>query len=248
MEVGIFSAFIGGLLTFLAPCTLPLVPAYLGFIGGVSGKVRRETAVARPHERLFLLINALFFVLGFSVVFVGYGLVSGAFGSMLIIHRELFARVGGVLIVLFGLSLLDVFPMGKFFQNMSRPLPRWVRAGTAGGAFLLGFLFALGWSPCLGPILGSILVLAATGGHAFQGAFLLGVYSLGLGVPFIILAAIYGSAFSYIPRLSRFVPIAAWIGAWVLIVLGLLLVFGQLGSIGTFLSQFISYDHFIDHL
>lgn len=247
IDIGIVSAFIGGLLTFFAPCTLPLVPAYLGFIGGVNARAR--TLPDDPiRERLALFLYALFFVAGFTVIFVSYGLLSGAIGAALLVHKDLFARLGGVVIALFGFSLLDVFPVGKLLKGFARPLPSWIRTGTPGGAFLLGFLFALGWSPCLGPILGSILVLAATASHAAEGALLLAVYSVGLGIPFLILAALYGEAFAHIRRIAKFVPYAANAGAWMLVVLGIAIAWGGLASIGALLGGVIPYENFINYM
>lgn len=232
IDVNFFSALLGGLLTFLAPCTLPLIPAYLAFIGGANNKN------SPTHPSLFS--QAVFFVLGFTVVFMVYGLASGMLGNFLILYRKELAQVGGIIIILFGLSMLHFIKLPPFFSFSGKPLPKVIHPGTRPGAFALGFLFALGWSPCIGPILGTILLLAATSGTALHGAFLLGVYSLGLGIPFLIVAYMYGAAFTYIKTLERYVPILSQIGAWMLIGIGLLLLIGQFGVLGSWANGFSS--------
>lgn len=230
-DISFISALIGGLLTFLAPCTLPLIPAYIAFIGGSSADGGGTTF---SRKRLFM--NALFFVLGFSVVFILFGLASGSIGKFLVMHRLLISQVGGVLICLFGLSLLGLFPRMKGFSY--RP-PAFVSAGSPFGGFSLGFLFALGWSPCLGPILGTILVLAGTSGTAFSGATLLATYSLGLAIPFLLVALLYGSAFTYVTKLQAYLPLITRVGAILIIGIGILLIIGQFGILNSWAQVII---------
>ena len=231
LEVSFLSALFGGILTFLAPCTLPLIPGYIAFIGGgtsLSGELRR---------RMFL--NAVLFVVGFSLVFILYGVASGALGKFITLYRKEIAQAGGVIIVILGLFTLDIFSLPNLRFGGSWRLPKSIGAGSRSGAFLLGFLFALGWSPCLGPILGTILVLAGTTGTALSGGLLLGVYSLGLALPFLFIAYFYGTALSYLPRLARYLPMVQKLGGVVIILIGLLLVVGQFGILNTWASALL---------
>jgi cytochrome c-type biogenesis protein len=221
------SAFIGGLLTFLAPCTLPLIPAYLAFIGGV-----------RPGDestsyRKTIFLNALGFVIGFSLVFMIFGMVSGAVGATLILYRKVIAQVGGVIVVLLGLSMLGVFHF-PFMGNLPTKLPIFSKEAGFARAFALGFLFAIGWSPCLGPVLGTILVLATSHADVLYGGWLLLIYATGLALPFLVLAALYGHAVLYVGKLQTLLPIIGRIGALLIIGIGLLLVFGQFGSLNAY--------------
>lgn len=226
-EVDQLSALIGGLLTFLAPCTLPLVPAYLAFIGGV----RPGTDPALHHRQIFL--NASCFVAGFSAIFIMFGVVSGALGTLLVLHRALIAQIGGVLVIVLGLSMLGVFHL-PFAGNLPTKLPLFAKEGSLLRAFLLGLLFALGWSPCLGPVLGTILVIATSHGDALHGGWLLFIYALGLAIPFLLLAALYGQAVRYVEKLRSALPWITKIGAVVIIGIGVLLVFGQFGAINAY--------------
>jgi len=136
--------------------------------------------------------------------------------------------------------MLHYIKFPTLFSFSGKPLPKMIHPGTRPGAFALGFLFALGWSPCIGPILGTILLLAATSATALHGAFLLGVYSLGLGIPFLIVAYMYGAAFTYVKTLERYVPLLSQVGAWMLIGIGLLLLLGQFGVLGSWANGFSS--------
>ena len=248
LDVTFFSALIGGILTFLAPCTLPLIPAYLSFIGGTAGA---GTAPSSSSFSRRLFISALFFVLGFTAVFMFYGLASGMIGKFLILYRKEIAQLGGVVIILFGLSMLHFIKLPSFFSFSGKALPKFILPGTKSGSLVLGFLFALGWSPCIGPILGTILLLAATSGTAFHGAYLLGIYSFGLALPFLFVAYMYGTAFTYIKTLERYVPLISQIGAWLMILIGLLLVLGEFGLLNTWISGILNesaYNNFVNYM
>jgi cytochrome c-type biogenesis protein len=233
LDTTLFSAFLAGLVTFLAPCTLPLLPGYLAFIGGGS------------HLRKNIMRGAVLFVLGFSVVFIVYGVASGALGKFLILYRNAIVQVGGFIIMLIGISLLDVITLPQFFASgKSFRLPKWAIPGSSTGAFLLGFLFALGWSPCLGPVLGTILLLAGAGGTPLYGGFLLGVYSLGLAVPFLLIALFYGSVFASLPTLTLYLPLIRKVSGLIIVGLGLLLVLGQFAILSTWVSDLVGTRFF----
>lgn len=225
-DVNIFSALFGGILTFLAPCTFPLIPAYIGFLaGGVT---------ADAHLRLRIMRNALLFVIGFTLVFMMFGLLSGALGTFLVLHRLLLSQIGGVMVVILGLLLLLHVPLPTLFG--SSLLPSWITPGRPTSAFLLGLFFGLGWSPCIGPILGSILLLASTSGSVSLGASLLFVYSIGLTIPFLLVALLYGTTFTYVTALGKFLPHIERVAGVFLIALGTLLVLGKFGLFSVWFS------------
>lgn len=170
-------ALVGGVLSFVSPCVLPLVPLYLGYMGG--------SAIGEPEQRRATLSNALFFVLGFSLVFVAIGATLGTvFQALLPAFRE----AGGVVLVVFGLSMMGLFRLPFLQRQLSALSFESYRPGR-GGSLLVGMVFAAGWTPCIGPLLASILLLAGNAGSVAQGAALLLLYSLGLGIPFVAMAA-----------------------------------------------------------
>lgn len=235
-EVTFLSALFAGLITFFAPCTLPLLPGYVAFIGG-----SKEESNLRRHT----MENALLFVLGFSAVFIAFGIASGVVGKFFLLYRTEITKVGGIMVILLGLSLLDLVRFPYFFSHgVSWRLPQGISAGSPAGAFLLGFLFALGWTPCLGPVLGTILLLASTGGTILYGGLLLGVYSLGLAVPFLLVAFLYGSTVASIPKFGRYLPHIRRIGGMLIVGIGLLLVFGQFGILNTWVTELLGQRFF----
>ncbi len=234
IEVSYISALIGGILTFLAPCTLPLIPAYIAFIGGGN-----QAPGVTPFSRNRLLANALLFVSGFSVIFILFGMASGVLGTYLILYRSLMAQVGGVIIILFGLSMLGVFSLPQVppLFRMDRMRAWLPPAGSKRGAFMLGLMFSLGWSPCLGPVLGAIFGLAVVSGTVLSGATLLATYALGLAIPFLLVAFVYGSALTYVTKLQKYLSLISKIGGVFIVVIGLLLLMGQFGMLNTWAIQ-----------
>lgn len=185
LEVSTLAAFSAGLLSFLSPCILPLIPAYLSFISGVSVKEMRGQAEAVPPVARVLL-NAVVFVLGFSAVFVGLGASATLVGKSLLADLGVLKKVGGGLVILFGLHALGVLRI-RFLEQEKRYHQTSKTLGLL-GSFLVGVAFALGWTPCIGPILATILFLASTKETVGQGIWLLSVYSAGLGIPFLLAA------------------------------------------------------------
>lgn len=246
----VIPAFIAGLLTFLAPCTLPIVPAYLGFISGVDQDALKDPKMARATRRK-IFFNGLAFIAGFSIIFITFGVLVGFAGSALATYRLWFARIGGVLVILFGLFMLGLFKL-SFFQSDKRiTIPKWLTLGKPSSSLFIGGTFALGWTPCVGPILGSILLLAGTSGTALQGGLLLTVFSLGLALPFLIIAAAFSRATAYIERFSKYLKWISVIGGVFLILLGLLLAtdnFGLTIQYGYELFDFINYDRLLEYL
>lgn len=232
LDVSFFSALLGGVLTFLAPCTLPLIPAYIGFLGGVSSHGNKPHNSAAMRRRIHG--NALLFVLGFSLVFIVFGLISGTLGKFLILHRAIISSLGGIFVIGFGLIMLGYIPFPNLFARVG--LPHWLHPGRPFSAFLLGLLFALGWSPCLGPILGTILLLAGATGTVLYGGYLLALYSLGLAIPFLLVAVLYGTAFTYITPLARYLPIIEKCAGAFLVFIGILLLMGNFGLLNVWFA------------
>lgn len=247
----IIPAFIAGILTFLAPCTLPVVPGYLGFISGVSlGELKNGGG----RTRLKVFLNGLLYVIGFSAVFILIGSLFGLGGSALAQHRIWVARVGGVFVILFGLLMLglDRFPFFRFLSR-ERELPavKFLKPGSPWSSLLFGSAFAVGWSPCAGPILGAVLTLAASSATVGQGAFLLAVFSAGLAVPFLAVAASVGWASEHLGKLSRHLGWVSAVGGAFLIFLGILLLTDQFNwwlAYAYRLFRFIDYDRLLDYL
>lgn len=239
------AAFLAGILMFLAPCTLPIVPGYLAFISAVP-----EGAVA-GKERRRLLINALAFVIGFSIIFILLGLFAGWIGSTLGEWRYTLARGAGALLILFGVTMIGKFVLPFVSRDFRIPLPPWLTLGRPESSLLVGALFALGWSPCIGPILGSILFLASTSATATSGAILLGIFSLGLAIPFLLCALLINYASRGLGRLGGLSQAFQLAGGMILIVLGIMMVLGQMGMLIAWGNQafgFLQYDKLLNYL
>ncbi|MBI4250726.1 sulfite exporter TauE/SafE family protein [Candidatus Uhrbacteria bacterium] len=246
-------AFVAGILTFFAPCTLPLVPAYLGFISGVSPTDFADPAKARiARKRVFL--HCLLFVVGFSAVFIFFGTLIGLGGIALTKYRPVLQQAGGVLVIFFALYLLGVLrlPFLRFLDSEKHfPLTRILKPGKPWNSFLFGAAFASGWTPCIGPILGSILTAAATSTQVWQGAGLLTIYSLGLGVPFLLVAVGIGSTNTYLVKTQRFLPWVSVIGGIFLLVLGILIVTNNMNIWTGFFYRnlnILHYERLLDYL
>ena len=178
-------ALLAGLLSFLSPCVLPIVPPYLAYMGGVSVWELAETKAARRR----VLLAAAFFVMGLSTVFLLLGIAFSALGRALLQYQDWFLWIAGVTIMIFGAHFIGIFRI-PFLDREAR-MDAGDKGGSAFGAYVLGLAFAFGWTPCLGPILGTILSLAASEGDMARGTTLLAVYALGLGIPFLLVAAFF---------------------------------------------------------
>jgi cytochrome c-type biogenesis protein len=225
-NVGIFTAFIFGLLSFVSPCVLPIVPGYLSFISGISFDDMKN-AENRSAARRRVLVTSLMFILGFSVVFIALGASATAVGQVLREQLGIITKIAGGIIIVFGLHMIGVFKIPflnyeKRFHSSSKPL------GLL-GAFLVGLAFAFGWTPCIGPILASILMMAATSGQAGQGLLLLTIYSVGLGLPFLVSGLLFHQFLSFFQHFRRYIRLTEIITGVLLILVGLLLISGKLG-------------------
>lgn len=254
LEIGfalIASAFIAGVLSFLAPCTFPIVPAYLGFISGVRPEDLEDKEKAGLAKRKIVL-NGVAFIVGFAIVFIALGSLIGFVGGALLFNVTIWAsRIGGALIILFGLMMLGVFKLSFLQSDKKIKMPKWLNVGKPSSSMIIGSIFAFGWTPCVGPVLGAILTLSATSGTAGQGAFLLAVFSLGLAIPFIVVAVAFSRATSFIEKNSKYLKAMSVIGGVFLIFLGILVMtdsFGILIDYGYRWFDFLNYERLMDFL
>lgn len=227
--LGLVVAFAAGLLSFLSPCVLPLVPSYIGFLTGMSLPEiggRRRTS----------LVHALLFVLGFSLVFVLLGATATALGRALNYYQLWLQRIGGLLIIGFGLVCLGVIDVGALGRERRIQLEH--KPVGYVGSTLVGMAFAAGWTPCIGPVLGAILGLAATSSDLTRGTLLLAAYSAGLAVPFLIAAVALESFLGWFQRFRGYLPWVMRLSGALLVFVGLLMVTGQFTRLAGWLQQF----------
>ena len=237
-NVNLVTAFLAGILSFISPCVLPIVPGYLSFVSGVSLQELKSNVAVDAEKRKRLLrqvtANSLVFVLGFSLVFIAMGASATYIGNWFAVNRTILARVAGVIIIIFGLHTMGVTPI-RWLNYEKRLQARNKPVGLA-GSFLIGLAFAFGWSPCIGPILAGVLTLAATQETVNQGVALLATYSLGLGVPFVATGLAINrflDLFARVKRHMRWVEVTAGI---LLIVVGVLVATDQLQALSRYFT------------
>ena len=261
----IIPAFIAGILTFLAPCTLPLVPAYLSFISGASAADLRDPKKALK-ARVKVFTNGLFYVLGFSIVFIILGSLFGLGGGVFLQYRFLITKIGGILVIFFGLFLLlpalnmlfggkfdlNRIPLFSFFaRDHQLAITKKLKPGNPVSSFLLGFTFAFGWTPCVGPILAVILTFAASSATVGAGTLLLIVFSAGLAIPFLLVALGIGWALKHLSKASKYLNWVSIIGGLFLILMGIFMVTDNFTLWIAVMYQaldFINYDALLDYL
>jgi len=246
----IIPGFFAGLFTFFAPCTLPLIPVYLGIISGSAmDELKKPETEHLAKKKIF--INGLFFVLGFTVVFIALGVLFGFIGSAFSAHRSTLSRIGGIFVILFGLFMLSVIKIPLLEKTQRLKVPRVFKIGHPANSTIIGASFGLGWTPCIGPILGSILLLASITSTAFEGGILLLIFSLGLSIPFLLIALVVGRAQLYIKKLSGVMRWVSIIGGVFLIFLGILLVTNSFNIWITAFYKvfgFINFESILRHL
>ena len=206
-------ALLAGLVSFLSPCILPLVPGYLGYVGGLADGGRAG--------RGRLLVGVSLFILGFMIVFVVMNALAGTAGLWLVIHRELITRISGVIVIAVGLVFIGQF---AFLQRTVKPA--WLPATGLAGAPLLGIIFGIGWTPCLSPTLAAITLLSLDGGSPTAGVVLGVAYSLGLGIPFVLVALGFGWVAASVAWIKKRIRLVNIVGGALLIIIGVLMVSG----------------------
>jgi cytochrome c-type biogenesis protein len=232
--VTMFVAVGAGLLSFLSPCVLPLFPSYLAFIGGLSFDDLRS-ADHTPRLRAQVVRNALAFIVGFSAVFVALGASFSYFGQLLFRYQEVIRQIGGLLIVLFGVYIAGLLRIPWLARE--RRLRLAGKPGKAVGAAAVGVSFGAAWTPCVGPILGSILLLASTGNTTLDGVKLLTAYSAGLAVPFLLASLGVERSLRFLDRFKRWLPLVDKAAGAVLVIMGVLVFTNYVSVLNTYFIQ-----------
>jgi cytochrome c-type biogenesis protein len=233
-------ALMAGIISFLSPCVLPIVPPYLAYMSGVSLNDMGSEQAARRKA----IVAALFFVMGLSTVFLILGFTASAFGAFFLQNQILFSQISGIVVIIFGIHFLGIYRIG--FLDREARMDAGDKGGSSFGAYVLGLAFAFGWTPCIGPQLGAILSLAASEASVTRGTVLLGIYALGLGIPFLLAAMFMTRAVGVMNRLKRhmkaieramgvlllIVGVAMLTGAFTTFSFWLLETFPALGTLG----------------
>jgi cytochrome c-type biogenesis protein len=244
-NVSILAAFVAGILSFISPCVLPLIPGYLSFISGVTldelqGTTGPGGAVAvatPPATRRRVIVTSLCFILGFSLVFVSLGATASALGQLLMERLRILGKVAGVVIVIFGLHTMGVLRIGWLYSEKRVQVAR-KPAGPI-GAILVGIAFAFGWTPCIGPILAGILAIAAAQETIGQGVQLLAVYSAGLGIPFLVTGLAINRFFTAFARIRRYYRAIEFVSGGLLVAIGLLIFTDRFTVIARLLQPYL---------
>ena len=233
--VGLAVAFAAGLLSFLSPCVLPLIPSYVTFITGMSLDELTEQQERREKVRRSVLLHGFLFVLGFTIVFVTLGASATFLGSLFAYARDWMERIGGILLILFGLYLLGAFRL----SGANREWRVHLSDKPVGylGTVLVGVTFGAGWTPCIGPILGGIMTLAATRASVWEGMGLLLVYSAGLAVPFMLAALLMQHFLGGIKKVGKWLPWVSRISGLLLLAIGILMLTGSFTTLTALLAR-----------
>ncbi len=234
-QISLFAAFSAGLLSFISPCVLPLVPSYLSYITGLSVE---NLAKVEERERFksAILLNALLFIAGFSTIFIAFGASASLIGQVLYEYQDIIRKIGGILIIIFGLYLLGILKLNIFMTERrlvhfeSRPV------GYL-GSFLIGTAFAAGWTPCVGPVLGTILAYASTTESMSGGVMLLSAYSFGLGLPFFLTAFGMDTFLSYFKSLRTYLGGVSFVSGGLLILVGIMIFTDSVTLFTSFLER-----------
>jgi len=232
-DISILLAFSAGLLSFLSPCVLPLIPAYVSYLTGSSIEELKN-----DKTKLLTLYKSFGFVLGFSIIFILMGLSITSLGKLLITHKDLFRKVGGTIIFVFGLHTLGIFKVKLFYRE--KKILHFNKIKGPFSSIIMGMAFATGWTPCIGPILSSILIYATSMNSVGTGVLLLIMYSLGLTVPFILTAIAIESFTTQFKKLSKYLPVISTLSGLLMIIMGLLVFTNKL----SILSQYGNFINF----
>ena len=230
-NVSVIFAFIAGLLSFLSPCVFPLLPAYVANLTGAGFKDNRVDV-----SRKLLIIRSLGFILGFSMIFTVMGATASAVGEILSSYRAIIEKISGLLIIIFGMQTAGILKL-RLLMNESH----WgidTKKRNIFRSVLLGISFGIGWTPCVSLALSSILLLAGSSGTIYKGMLLLFIYSLGLGVPFLIITLLITYSITIFKKINKYLGALSLINGWILIIMGLLIYTGQLQKISAWLAGY----------
>src|SRR5215467_8087269 len=233
MDISIFAAFIAGLISFLSPCVLPLVPGYISIISGSSLDQLKANEKDASLSRA-VLVNSIMFIVGFSITFIFLGATATWVGQFLLSRMRLLGQIAGIILIVFGIHLTGIFKINflykdKRFHNVEKP------RGLL-GALVLGLAFAFGWTPCIGPILAGILTIASTKQTVLEGMFLLAIYSAGLGLPFLLTSVALNKFLAFYGRFKKHFHAVEVVSGALVIAIGVLILTGSLSRLATYFS------------
>ncbi|MFB4163751.1 cytochrome c biogenesis CcdA family protein [Alteribacillus sp. JSM 102045] len=234
-EVSIWLAFGAGIISFLSPCIFPLVPAYLAQLTGTTVSNNQINA-----QRRLILTRSIGFILGFTIIFMLLGASSTFLGQQFARWSNLIEQLGGIVIVIFGLQMAGIISIRSLLSDKKVHYePKKSTSFTS--SVLLGLLFAAGWSPCIGLVLGAILTLASQADTMYTGIFMLFVYSIGMGIPFLLVALLYSKSLNRLKRLNKWVPIIQKTSGYIMIALGIMLFTGYFQMLSSYLARFVPF-------
>jgi cytochrome c-type biogenesis protein len=236
-SVSLLAAFAAGFLSFVSPCVLPLIPGYISFVSGASMDEMRGGGGAAVTSRAQIFFTSLAFVIGFSIVFIALGASATAVGKFMFARLPLLSKIAGVILIIFGLHTMGVFRLA-FLDAEKRVHTQRKPAGPL-GAMLVGVAFAFGWTPCIGPILGGILAIAGSKNSVSEGVTLLAVYSLGLGIPFLITSLAINQFFAATKRIRKYYHAIEVTSGALIVAIGVLILTGQLTIITRYLQPYL---------
>lgn len=232
-NISIFVAFLAGIISFLSPCVLPVIPSYLAFITGISlEELSQQKSLKKVRKKV--IANSLMFILGFSILFITLGASATFLGKFLFRNIRWFEIIGGVFVIILGLHFAGIFRL-KFLDREKKIHLKKKPLGYL-GTCLVGMAFGAGWTPCVGPILGTILTMAATTQDVLKGIILLIFYSAGLGLPFFLSAVLLHKFFEYFKTIRKYFKVISIVGGVLLIIVGILLISGYFSSISSFMG------------
>jgi cytochrome c-type biogenesis protein len=234
-ETSLITAFLAGLLSFISPCVLPLVPSYLMYLSGLSF---RQLAQSTEHTvvKQVIVMNAVLFILGFSAVFIAFGASASVLGQVLLDHQDAIRKAGAILMIIFGLHVSGMVKLTWLMTEKRMHLA--ARPGGPMASFLIGGTFAAGWTPCVGPILGTMLLYAATTDTLVDGVTLLAFYSLGLGVPLLIASLALNRFLSLFQRIKTYLPFVSGMSGVFLIMMGMVMYLDRLSLLTAFFERY----------
>ena len=234
------AAFAAGVLSFISPCVLPLIPGYLSYISGLTLDEMQGTgdsAMSFGEARRRVLAASIFFILGFSFVFICFGAAASVLGQYMLERQRLLAKIAAVIVILFGLHTMGVLRIGWLYSEKRVQVER--KPTTLFGAFFVGLAFAFGWTPCIGPILGGILAIAGTQQTVGQGVQLLAVYSAGLGLPFLLTALAINQFFTVFKRIRKHYHAIEVVSGLLLVLIGVLIFTNRFTLIAKWLTPYL---------
>src|SRR3989338_530937 len=243
-----FAAFFAGIVTFLAPCTLPLLPAFLGFIGGTSFSEKEQRLI---FDRRKVIVHTLLYIIGFSTVFILFGVLAGALGSKIAAYKSALTATGGAAVLLLGLYLLGAFTLPMIPLKWRDRIQLLVKKNSRLASLAFGAALASGWTPCIGPIVGTILLLTSAQGGVLTGAFLLAIFSLGLAIPFFLSALFIARLAPFIQKIGKYLVWTNRVVVALFVGLGVLLLINRLYLLipwGYKLFRFIEYENILRYL